>query len=825
MHLSTVLLSVYCGLAAAGNPHPWMYGVPDYPDLDMEEVMTQAGAELLSEAASSATSTASNATLSSNTTASAGKEPCAAIGNAIAAAPPGARKVVSAELGLRCLMSVPLDKEGNVKLVDDIKLFVKWQSNTAYLKDPPANYTEKPVDIMGELDTMQKGLASGTFKTEYDFQMEMMNLFNRAYDNHFAYQPDILASAMQFQRPPGTELVSVSSDGKALPEVYTYQDIRKANNDSSFKPSPVKMINGMSAMTYLQNVSAQSDFHDADTRWNALFPSQALIASGTVFLGSFRTGQYQGPNTTMEFANGTTYNQMNVAVVFGNFTDVNSGQTFFKQFCTGPKPDPVIEQPTTFAAASKTNSTPTAAPTPSMIGYPKAVILNPNLAIGGYYINDTGYDDVAVLSLPSYESPDVQSFQNVMRDFIRMCKTQGKTKMIFDMRGNGGGNAILGYDTFKQVYPQADQEPFGGTRFRANDAIKAAYQLTGDFLANKTFVQSNQTAFVQAFGQDTTSNDILGITANFNFQHQLDVDNKAIDSSDAAFGPQQVKGDSFTTTTRYNFSDPISTSYDGFSVIGFDKNKNETSTPQPFKAQDMVMLHDGMCSSTCAIASELLKNQGAVRTIAVGGRPQEGPMQGVGGTKGAQVFSWDDIQTRMQATYFLGSPEQQKQWDTMDLGKTAFATQLFKRSAYSGGRIAGGVNLKDNLRQNDASGTPLEFMYEAADCRMWFTAPMITDVTELWKGVADRMFKNQTNMCVAGSTGDSTSVSAGGQKRAGDGTIAEGKGVNSTQRSAASGKAVTVMDQVGAMVGGAAGRAMSRWGSVAVAVMVSMLLY
>jgi hypothetical protein len=70
-------------------------------------------------------------------------------------------------------------------------------------------------------------------------------------------------------------------------------------------------------------------------------------------------------------------------------------------------------------------------------------------------------------------------------------------------------------------------------------------------------------------------------------------------------------------------------------------------------------LHDGMCSSTCAIASELLKDQGDVRTIAVGGRPQEGPMQGVGGTKGAQVFSWDDIQLRMQATYLcvaLSSP-------------------------------------------------------------------------------------------------------------------------------------------------------------------------
>ena len=103
-------------------------------------------------------------------------------------------------------------------------------------------------------------------------------------------------------------------------------------------------------------------------------------------------------------------------------------------------------------------------------------------------------------------------------------------------------------------------------------------------------MQSNKTALIQAFGKGTTDEDIIGLTVSFNYQHQLDIDNKAINSSMAAFGPQTANGDQFTTTIRYNFSDPLSTSYQGFSVIGFDKNKNETSTPQPFKAQDMVMV-------------------------------------------------------------------------------------------------------------------------------------------------------------------------------------------------------------------------------------------
>ncbi|CAN9091492.1 unnamed protein product [Alternaria alternata] len=774
MRSSVVLFGAFCGLSTA-NPHPWMYGVPDYPDLDMNEVMTQADVDLMMAAAveNSTTASGSEGALNSSTPSSAspGQEPCAVVSMAIAALPSGARPVVPAELGVKCLQSVPLDKEGNVKLIDDLKVMVKWQSNVAYLKNPPKEYTEEPVDIIGELDTMQKQVAAGNFKTEYDFQLKMLNLFTKAYDNHFAYQPDILASAMQFQRPTGSELVSISSDGMALPEIYTYRDVVKANNDSSFKPSPVKMINGMSAQSYLANVSADSDFHDADTRWNALFPSQALLASGTTFLGSFRTGQYQGPNTTMEFANGTTWSSMNVAVVFGNFTGVDSGKAFFQRFCTGPKPVSAAPAPSPTSNSTRT-VTPTATPSPSHIGYPKAELINSNLAVGGYYLNGAGYEDVAVLSIPSYESPNVQSFQNTMRDFIRMSQKAGKTKMVFDLRGNGGGNAILGYDTFKQVYPQAAAEPFGGTRFRANDALNAAGKITESFLANKTYAQSNQTAFVEAFGRGATQDDVFRFTAGFNYQHILDVNNKAATGWNQLFGPQQANNDSFTTTLRYNFSDSISTTYNGFSVIGYNDNANETSTPQPFQAQDMVMLHDGMCSSTCAIVSELLKNQGAVRTIAIGGRPQTGPMQGVGGTKGAQVFSWDDIQIRMQAVYFLGSPDEQKAWMNMDLGKTAFATQLFKRSAYQGGRIAGGVNLKDNLRQNDASATPLEFMYEAADCRMWFTGKMITDVTEVWKGVADRMFRgNGTMGCVQGSTMDPSSVSGGGQLRGGDGKV------------------------------------------------------
>lgn len=393
MHPSIVLLSASLGLAAAKSYPYMLYGVPQGPGIDINEMeqmgMGMASVDDLSATADNSTTPSSTAQPSmSNATGSA--EPCAVVSNAIQAIPAGSRKVIPAEMAVKCLQSVPLDTKGNMQLIDDLKLYLEWQSNLAFLKNPPPDYTEQPVDLMGEMDSMKKQLESNGFNNEYDFQLELNKLFTRAYDNHLTWQPDILAGVMQFQRPAGTELVSVSSDGNQLPEIFNYRDIALAKSDSSFKPSPIRTINNVGVEEYLQTVAPQADFHDANTRWNALFPSQALIASNVTFLGSFRTGMYEGPNTTMAFANGTSKSMMNVAVVFRDFSGVTDGVSFFKKFCSGP----------TLATTTATNSTtmttptqsPTASPSPSHVGYPKAILIHPNLSLGGYWINETGYE-------------------------------------------------------------------------------------------------------------------------------------------------------------------------------------------------------------------------------------------------------------------------------------------------------------------------------------------------------------------------------------------------------------------------------------------------
>ena len=385
MFFRLFILLFILGLASARN-HPYLYGVPWFPDLEVQHLSEIESSDATANTTKNANSTqAPPPTKASAVALKAGlAEPCAIVSSALAALPSTARRVVPAELGFQCLQSVPLDKEGNLLLIEELKLYLQWQSNLAYIKNPPIDYSEEPVDILGELDIMAVGLNAGRFDNEYEFHLDLMDLFNRGYDNHLAWQPDILAGVMQFQRTPGTELVSISADGIQLPEIFAYRDIEISNNDSSFIPSAVSMINGLPAEQYLQNIAPQADFHDPDTRWNALFPSQPMLATGINFLGSFRTGKYAGPSTTLTFANGTSRTDQNLAVVFGNFSGVDSGRKFFDTFCTGAPPAPV--------KTTSTAPTSTVVPAPTQTGYPKAVIMHPQGAIAGYHLEEEGYE-------------------------------------------------------------------------------------------------------------------------------------------------------------------------------------------------------------------------------------------------------------------------------------------------------------------------------------------------------------------------------------------------------------------------------------------------
>jgi hypothetical protein len=298
-------------------------------------------------------------------------------------------------------------------------------------------------------------------------------------------------------------------------------------------------------------------------------------------------------------------------------------------------------------STSNSSDAPSSTSTPSIVaevvlknqptGYPVPVIVQSSRKIQCYYMNETGYEDVAVLVMPAFdptideewteETEALQESQKVLREFFAGAVKDGKKKLIVDVRGNTGGTIAMGYEAFKQIFP--DLEPYGATRYRANEAFGIFSSAIADFVDNGTYANIQPEQYAQIVAQSTT----------WDYQNILDENGTNFSDFEDYFGPFKNNKDEFTALRRYNFSNfeggyPSSTE---FNLTGYN-DQAPAPTKRPFESDNIVVMTDGLCGSTCAIFTQFMREQGKVHTIAVGGRPVNGPMQGVGGTKGAQVI-------------------------------------------------------------------------------------------------------------------------------------------------------------------------------------------
>lgn len=364
--------------------------------------------------------------------------------------------------------------------------------------------------------------------------------------------------------------------------------------------------------------------------------------------------------------------------------------------------------------------------------------------IGGYYLEDD-YSDIAVLSVPSFvslESAEIP-FQQVGEKFLAAAKAAGKKKLVIDVSANGGGTILQGYDLYKQLFPQGIGHA-AADRFRAfesTDLIGQYFSATSEKLPRVYFEDPSINETLYELEYDVVS-------SVFNYQTDTDVNGENFPNWPAKFGPQEQKGDNFTNLFRWNLSDVLTPwNSGGIYIHGYG---NLTNYTQPFAAEDIVVVTDGYCASTCTIFSELMRQRAGVKYISLGGRSKEGITQAIGGVKGTNNFPWDYIQALAQFTItnLTSSTEEAAQLNTTELGQY-WDSVVFDRMAAN---TAINVNFRDGIRDGDESQTPLQFVYEPADCRILYTKEMTVDVTAIWKAVADSAWGGESH-CVAGDLG------------------------------------------------------------------------
>ena len=206
-------------------------------------------------------------------------------------------------------------------------------------------------------------------------------------------------------------------------------------------------------------------------------------------------------------------------------------------------------------------------------------------------------------------------------------------------------------------------------------------------------------------------------------------------------GPVSIQGDSFTAYQSYNDE---STS-DVFNLTGVGSRADLGG--DTFEPANIAILTDGTCGSTCTVVAYMMLGQSTdIRFVAAGGRPQPGRMQAIAGVEGAQLFPMSDISAAAQLALDVAPAELQAEIGQGDLGLLAegLAVQRLRTSS------AGAVNGKNAFSMAD-SRTPLQFLRMEANCRVFYTPDMVSDVTAIWKRARDGAFTNPARFCVEGS--------------------------------------------------------------------------
>lgn len=368
----------------------------------------------------------------------------------------------------------------------------------------------------------------------------------------------------------------------------------------------------------------------------------------------------------------------------------------------------------------------------SVEGYPTPVLLSEDGSTGGYFIPNS---KTAVLVMTSFEGSDtahgVYFQQNLVKTFLAKCKAAKMTKLIVDLQANGGGYIFNGEDTFVQLFPNL--QLLGVTRTRWTpmiDTLSKMYATAGP--GNNTF------------------------SSNFQYQQGVDVNLQNFKSAQDYLGPHTIYGDNFTSIVRTNTTDQDE-------EIGVPDL--ESVAAQLFSADNIVLLYDGLCGSTCSIFSELMTAVAGVRSVVVGGRPMSGPMQTVAGSRGyifpssfffytltfhrAQVLSYGEL-----ASDWVGIKKYYKEHDlTVPVIANASQYTIPVTSKpldvlQMGTRAR--VNLRNNYNSTSSSEIPLQFRYEPANCRLYWQVEDLFSMLNLWQKVEDVTWGK--GKCVAGSS-------------------------------------------------------------------------
>jgi hypothetical protein len=429
-----------------------------------------------------------------------------------------------------------------------------------------------------------------------------------------------------------------------------------------------------------------------------------------------------GAQLSLKFGNGTEKTIQKTATPSEKFFSYENGTHLYSIACL---PRDLSTASTSPSGAEEASS--------DLPGFPSTSWRNSANSIAGYYSNLSGLEDTSIIFLPTFSSSAAE-VAKIATDFLQNSTEGGKKNLLIDLSSNPGGYISIGIDLSRILFPEV--APYTATRFRAHEAAKF---LTKAYSRDNNTDTSNVFAYRQMVRPDQKTN---------------------FSSWEDLYGPHDILGSSASSLlANFNYTSTSTKVFpiNGYGPVPLNPSKSPFSAEniaivsEPFFTENnrltQTQITDGDCVSTCAFFVKLMKRQG-VRTITFGGRPQKAPMQGVGGVKGGQSLGVNYINGYIeQANGLIRDSVNSRsplltptEWKAFNESSPSTTASL---------QWSGNLNLRNEYDPGDGE-TPLQFVYEAAECRLFYTLDNYVERETVWQAAAKAMFGG--GQCVEGST-------------------------------------------------------------------------
>jgi hypothetical protein len=151
------------------------------------------------------------------------------------------------------------------------------------------------------------------------------------------------------------------------------------------------------------------------------------------------------------------------------FDDVIDGESLFRAACLPESPNNEDESRVRVVRGYPFGSD---IPPTGPSRYPLPLIQHEGDLVRGYYLDGDEHQEIAVLQLPTFKLDGwvAKGLSLTAKKFLDGAHADGKTNLIIDMSGNGGGDVNVGFNIFRILFPHASLET--RTRFRRTELIR-----------------------------------------------------------------------------------------------------------------------------------------------------------------------------------------------------------------------------------------------------------------------------------------------------------------------------------------------------------------